>query len=43
MYLILVDGFVIIEAPMSLKDIIETFGPIQLLEFKGFILRKVGN
>ncbi len=42
MYLILVDGFVIIQ-PMSLKDIIETFGPVQLLESKGFIIKKVGN
>ena len=43
MYLILVDGFVIIEVPMSLDKIIETFGPIALLETKGFILKKVSK
>ncbi len=41
MYLLLLDGFVIIEKPMSLDAIIETFGPIQLLESKGFVIKQV--
>lgn len=42
MYCLSLDGF-IITTPMSLKDIITTFGSVSLLESKGFRIVKLKN
>lgn len=43
MYMIFCDGFAILDKPMSLFEIVSTFGSVQLLESKGFTLRRIGE